>query len=218
MIKRNTWVLLVLFAVLVGFSLDQKYKPGSELPAEEEEVISLETAAPVEFLFPAEEGVVATILIESKDGEVIGVERGGEGWVVTRPIEANADQAPVEAAASQVTALSVLDRLDIDPAAAGLESPAYTITVSFVNGNVFTAVIGAETPIGSGYYARKDDGDVLVITKDGVDALLNLLWYSPALATDTPLPSETPTQTPTPAATTTPDGSATPEATATSTP
>jgi len=216
MIKRNTWILLVLFAALVGFALFQKYKPPKEEPAED--VTPTATIAPVEFLFPAEEGVVTSILIESKEGEVIGVERGDEGWVVTKPVEANADQGPVEAAASQATALTIINRLDIDPAAAGLESPAYTITIGFANGNVFTAEIGDETPIGSGYYARKDGGKILVISKDGIDALLNLLWYSPALATETPLPSETPTQTPTPAATTTPDGSATPEATATSTP
>jgi len=218
MIKRNTWVLLALFAILVGFAIYQKYKPAAKEPSQEEEAVSIETLAPVEFLFPAEEGVVTSILIESKEGEVIGVERGAEGWVVTRPVEANADQGPVEAAASQATALSILDYLDIDPAAAGLESPAYTITIGFTSGNTFTAKIGDETPIGSGYYARKDDGAVLVITKDGLDALLNLLWYSPALATETPLPSETPTPTSTPEASATPDGSATPEATAASTP
>jgi hypothetical protein len=208
MIKRNTWILLVLFAALVGFALFQKYKPPTEEP--DEDVTPTATVAPVEFLFPAEEGVVTSILIESKEGEVIGVERGEEGWVVTIPVEANADQGPVEAAASQATALTILSRLKIDPAAAGLESPAYTITVGFTSGKVFTAEIGDETPIGSGYYARKDGGDVLVITKDGLDALLNLLWYSPALATDTPLPSETPTPTQTPSETTTPEATATP--------
>jgi hypothetical protein len=208
MIKRNTWILLVLFAALVGFALFQKYKPPTEEP--DEDVTPTATVAPVEFLFPAEEGVVTSILIESKEGEVISVERGEEGWVVNKPVEANADQGPVEAAASQATALTILSRLKIDPAAAGLESPAYTITVGFTSGKVFTAEIGDETPIGSGYYARKDGGDVLVITKDGLDALLNLLWYSPALATDTPLPSETPTPTQTPSETTTPEATATP--------
>jgi hypothetical protein len=208
MIKRNTWILLVLFAALVGFALFQKYKPPTEEP--DEDVTPTATVAPVEFLFPAEEGVVTSILIESKEGEVIGVERGEEGWVVTIPVEANADQGPVEAAASQATALTILSRLKIDPAAAGLDAPAYTITVGFTSGKVFTAEIGDETPIGSGYYARKDGGDVLVITKDGLDALLNLLWYSPALATDTPLPSETPTPTQTPSETTTPEATATP--------
>lgn len=208
MIKRNTWILLVLFAALVGFALFQKYKPPTEEPAED--TITIETVAPVEFLFPAEEGVVTSILIESKDGELIGVERGEEGWVVNKPVEANADQGPVEAAVSQATALTILSRLDIDPAAAGLVSPAYTITIGFDSGKVFTAEIGDETPIGSGYYASKDDGDVLVITKDGLDALLNLLWYSPALATETPLPSETPTPTQTPSETTTPEATVTP--------
>lgn len=208
MVKRNTWILLALFAILIGFAMFQKYKPASQEP--DEDTTPTATIAPVEFLFPVEEGVVSSILIESSDGEVIGVERGVAGWVVTQPVKADADQAPVEAAASQSTALTILDRLDIDPAAAGLETPAYTITLGFASGKTFTAEIGDETPIGSGYYARKDGGDILVITKDGLDALLNLLWYSPALATNTPPPSETPTPTSTPSETTTPDLTVTP--------
>ncbi len=202
MVRRQTWILLVLFLALAGFAIYQKYNPSTPKP--DKDATPTATIAPVEFLFSAQEGVVTSILIESREGESIGVERAGTAWSVTKPFEAAADPTSVEAAASQVTALTVLARLDLDPAAAGLKVPAYTITIGFSSGKFFIAQIGDETPTESGYYVRKDDGSVLVISRDGIDALLGLLLYPPFLETPTPtkspVPSTPPTATPSPSA------------------
>lgn len=207
MIKNQTWFLLALFAVLAGIALFLKYKPESENGAAIE--TPSVTATPVEFLFPTEEGVVTSILIESRDGKIIGLERREEAWVVTRPIEVEAIQASVEEAASQITALTVLNRLDLDPAVVGLNAPAYTITVGFSNGAFLLAQIGDATPTESGYYVRKDDGSILVIEKYGLDALINLVLYPPYEETPTPSPVPA-TETPTPAASSTPTVTKTP--------
>lgn len=200
MVKKQTWILLVLFAVLAGFALFLKYKPSSETEA----VATLPpTTEPVEFLFPAEEGVITSMLIQSREGDVIGVERGESGWMVTQPFETEATQASVEEAASQVAALTVLNRLDLDPAVVGLKSPAYTITVGFSSGKFYIAQVGDVTPTESGYYVRKDDGSIIVIDKYGMDALLNLVLYPPYEETPTPSPAPE-TETPTPEASTTP--------------
>lgn len=198
MIKKQTWILLALFAVLAGFALFLKYKPATDTPAESETPSA--TVAPVEFLFPAEEGVVTSILIESREGDVIGLERGEGVWAITRPFKADATQASVEEAASQVTALAILNRLDIDPSVVGLESPAYTITVGFSSGNFLVAQLGDVTPTDSGYYVRKEDGSILVVTKYGLESLLNLFLYPPYVETPTPSPIP-PTQTPIPSST-----------------
>jgi hypothetical protein len=197
MVKRQTWILLALFLALAGFAIYLKYNP--QAPAPDKNATPTATTAPVEFLFSAQEGVVTSILIESREGESIGVKRAGNAWMVTRPFEAAAEPTSVEAAASQVTALTVLARLDLDPAAAGLKVPAYTITIGFSSGKSFIAQIGDETPTGTGYYVRKEDGSVLVISRDGIDALLGLLLYPPFLETPTPSPIP-PTETPTPSA------------------
>jgi hypothetical protein len=201
MVKKQTWILLALFAVLAGFALFLKYNPKSGTT--ETDATPSTTVAPVEFLFPAEDGVVTSMRIEGRDGQVIGLERGDEAWVVTQPIEAEATQASVEEAASQVTALTVLNRLDLDLAAAGLKSPAYTITVGFTSGKFHIAQVGDVTPTDSGYYVRKEDGSVLVIDKYGMDALLNLLLYPPYEETPTPSPVPA-TETPTPSIEATP--------------
>jgi hypothetical protein len=200
MVKRQTWILLALFLALAGFAVYLKYNP--QTPAPDKDATPSATIAPVEFLFSAQEGVVISILIENREGESIGVERAGEAWSVTKPFEAAADPTSVEAAASQVTALTVLARLDLDPAAAGLNVPAYTITIGFSSGKSFVAQVGDATPTDTGYYVRKEDGRVLVISRDGIDALLGLLLSPPFLETPTPspVPSASPTATPSPAA------------------
>lgn len=184
MVKKQTWILLALFVALAGFAIYQKYNPKAEIP--DPDATPTATVAPVEFLFPVENGVVTSLLIESRKGETVGVARKDNAWAFTQPFEAEADQASVEAAASQVTALTITNHLELDPTVVGLKSPAYTITVGFTSGKFFIAQIGDATPTQTGYYARKEGGGVLVISKDGVDALLNLLFYPPYVETPTP--------------------------------
>jgi hypothetical protein len=186
MVKRQTWILLALFMALAGFAIYQKYNPKSETP--DPNATPSATVAPVEFLFSTEEGMVTSLVIESREGETIGVARKGTAWAFTQPFEAEADQASVEEAASQVASLTILSRLELDLAAVGLKSPAYTVTVGFSSGKFVRAQIGDATPTDTGYYARKEDGSVLVISKYGMDALLNLLLYPPYVETPTPSP------------------------------
>jgi hypothetical protein len=197
MLKRNTIILLALFVALAGFAIYQKYFPSR--PAPDKNATPFPTIAPVEFLFPAEAGDVTRLSIESREGESVRLERRNGAWVLIQPFETEADQGTVEAAASQATALTVLNHLELDAADAGLTPPAYTVTVGFSSGKLFVTQIGDATPTGSGYYVRKEDGSILVISKDGMDALLNLLQYPPFLETPTPSPIP-PTRTPTPGA------------------
>ena len=221
MIKRNTLILLALFVALAGFAVYLNYKPYT--PAPDKNATPFPTMAPVEFLFPAEAGDVTRVSIESRAGESVRLERRNNAWVLTQPFEAKADQGSVEAAASQVGALTVLSRLELDAAAAGLTSPAYTVTIGFSSGKVFITEIGDATPTDTGYYARKEDGSILVIDMYEMDALLNLLLYPPFLETPTPTkspipPTDTPTPTPEAASDTCPGGQCQGTPTATKTP
>ena len=114
---------------------------------------------------------------------------------------------PREAASASV----VRARLDLRPADAGLASPANVITVGFSDGAYVKVQIGDETPTGTGYYARKENGNILVVDKYGIDALLPPLPSSPSPAPPTPSPLP-PTDTPAP------NGSETPVPTATKSP
>lgn len=205
---KRTWIslaILVVLAVVVYFT----QKTEEELPYVETPEGATSSPVPtIPYLFPAEEGVVTSLLIESADGDVLGFERQGEVWVATKPFFAETVVGAVEAAASQVTALPIEKSLaSLDPSAVGLDSPAYTITVGFSSGEFYFVQIGDETPTGSGYYARKGDGPVLVVNTYLLTPLLDMLATPPLVETPTPSPvppTETPTVAPTPAITDTP--------------
>lgn len=202
MVKRSTWIWMVIFVLVAAAAiyLQRSEETPSTLPVEG-------TASPIPttaYLFPAEEGVVTSLLIESQDGDILGFERQGEAWVATTPYYAETVPGAVEAAASQVTALPIEKSLDLSDSAVGLNSPAYTITVGFTSGEFIIVQIGDETPTGASYYVRKEDGPVLVVSKYDLAILLDMLTTPPLVDTPTPTaapPTETPTITPTPAVT-----------------
>jgi hypothetical protein len=111
-------------------------------------------------------------------------------WVVTQPVKAPADQGAVEAAATQIATMRILEHLpNLSPEAVGLDQPEYTARVQFTGGVERMLEIGVVTPTESGYYARGEDGEILIISKSAVDALLGLLFSPPVLVTDAPTPA-----------------------------
>lgn len=194
-------------AVAVGVLL---YFNNREEPADI--AVTVEPQDVVTYLFNAEDGVPTGIRIEAKTGEVVEVLKSADGaWELIQPLEASADAASVEAAASQITTLQIEDTIpDLDLEIVGLNDPEYTLIVTF--GDVERkAEIGVITPTESEYYVRSPKGDVVIVDKFSLEGLLGLLTNPPyletptpsATATETPLPTSTPeADTPTPATST----------------
>jgi hypothetical protein len=193
--RRSTVIYLVLLLVLAGVYY---YLNNREQPADIE--VTLEPESQVSYLFTAEDGLPTSIRIEAKNGETVEVARGAdEAWALIIPIKAKADQAAAEAAASQVATLRVLDRVpDVDPEIVGLNSPEYTLAIGFTGGVERKAEVGVITPTESGYYVRNEDGEIVIISKSSLDALLGLLTNPPYLETPLPSTSETSSETATP--------------------
>jgi len=194
MIRRPTVVYIVLFLALAGayYYLNHRAKPA-------EIAVTAEPSSEVSYLFTAQDGTPSSIQIASKAGQTVEIARGADNaWMVIQPTEAQADQAAAEAAASQITTMSVLDTVpDIDPKIVGLETPEYVLTVKFTNGVKRTVDIGVVTPTASGYYVRNPQNKVVIVSKSAIDALLGLLDNPPYLETLTPNPVA-PTETSTP--------------------
>jgi hypothetical protein len=192
--RRSTVIYLLLFLLLAG---TYYYLNNREQPADI--ALTVEPSAEVKYLFTAEDGTPTSIRIESKAGDIVEVARDAENaWAVIQPIEAKADQASAEAAASQVTTMQILDTIpDVDPEIVGLTDPEYTLTIKFTSGVERNVEIGVITPTESGYYVRDTNGDTVIISRSSVDALLGLLNNPPYLETPTPSPIP-PTGTPIP--------------------
>jgi hypothetical protein len=182
--RRSTVVYLVLLLVMAGAYY---YLNNREQPADI--AVTLEPESQVSYLFTAEDGFPTGIRIEAKNGETVEVARGAdEAWALILPIEAKADQAAAEAAASQVATLRILDTVpDVDPDIVGLSIPEYTLVIHFTSGVERKAEIGVITPTESGYYVRDTADEIVIVSKSSLDALLGLLTNPPYL--ETPLPS-----------------------------
>jgi hypothetical protein len=198
MIRRATVVYIIVLLALVGAYYYLKNRPQKA----EEFTATPEPTEQVEYLFAADEGVPTSIRIESKAGETVELARGSDSaWALNQPTEAKADQGSSEAAATQVSTMRVLEKLPtLDPEIAGLKSPEYVLTIKFNGGGERTVNIGVVTPSESGYYVQAaSGGDVMIVSKSAIDALLMLLTSPPYLETLTPSP--TGTETPMPSAT-----------------
>lgn len=177
-------------------------------------------------LFDSMEGQPTDIKIESSTGPSVEVARNDKGvWVLKAPTQADADQASVEAAATQIGALNIVSDVPLAPDVVGLDKPSYTITLTFSGGKTHKVTVGSVNPIQTGYYCQLDGGKIQIVDKQGLDALLSMVTKPPYVATATPAETatlestSTPTAAPvtdTPSTPSTPSGTqATPSVTAT---
>ena len=215
--RRPTVIYLLLFLVMAGAYY---YFNNRAQPADADIADIAVTFAPedeIEYLFASEHGAPKSMHVESSTGEIVELEHNAENaWVLILPFEAAAEQGSSEAAASQITTIRIIDRLpDISPKDVGLDAPQYKLIVKFTNDVERIVDIGVVTPTESGYYVRIE-GEIMIVSRSAIDALIGLLTNPPYAETPTPSPiPATATETPLPI---TPEAGAATTETATPTP
>ncbi|HEX8992281.1 MAG TPA: DUF4340 domain-containing protein [Anaerolineales bacterium] len=198
MIRRNTWLLLLILAALVGFAFYlSRHKAQQTASATPTVASGAAASAP---LFATADGNPTDISIKDTTGKSVDVARNESGvWVLKAPTDAAANQASAEAAATQLTSLRVLASPQLGFDVVGLTQPSYTIFVKFSSGKSHTLAVGAVTPIQDGYYTSLDSGAVRIVDKQGLDSIIQLLAQPPYETTPTPPVTMAPTATPMPA-------------------
>lgn len=188
-IKSQTWILLVIFALMIGavFYVNNQKK------------VDAAKATPTSgsaFVFTAADGTANSIEIKPAAGDTVKLVRDAKNvWALELPIKAEADQSYAEAAASQLSALQITGTVDADPSIFGFDMPGFVITIGFADGKTHTLEIGDLTPTQSGYYVRLDKGKMMIVGMSGIDSLLQMTSFPPYLNTPTPSPLP-PTETP----------------------
>jgi hypothetical protein len=185
MIKRSTWILLVILALVVGaYFLIKKHPLKKAEPTL--------TASGNGYLVTQSDGVLQNLRIYDGKAHNFQMQRDpSKKWVITAPTSEVADQAMAGAAETQVGALRIVTLLESPPSPdmVGLDAPSYTMVLGFVSGISHKIEVGDLTPTASGYYVRYDNGKIYVLSQSGIDALLKLLTAPPYPATETPSPS-----------------------------
>lgn len=184
MIRRNTWILLAVFAVLLIAAVYLQRSGG--LTAGE---VATPTVEQQQLLLDVGADEISGFQIEDAQGKVVAVKRDAQGaWALTEPQAQNTDSVKVDSVVTSLASLEVLNTLESGLAldVIGLTKPTYTLQIGLANGSQHVIEIGEATPTGTGYYARMDGGAPVVVSKFAVDSAAELLTTPPIIATETP--------------------------------
>lgn len=191
MIRRSTWIFVGLFALALAvmWLLQER---------EKQTVLTVTPTTEPARIFTANVASPVGIRLTSAQGEVLELlDKGIDGWQIVEPVEGAADTAQVNNLVTSLLSLQIADTLDHAPSDAdmGLTTPAYTIQLSWLDGQVQVLNVGFQTPTSSRYYARVDGGLPVLISQYSLSEVQKLLITPPVLATVTPEPAVEPTST-----------------------
>ncbi len=199
MIRKQTWIVLGVFIVLLGFAFYLQKNPQ----------VGAANATPSATVQPQLlPGLTDTdvVSIERKDqqGGTLQVSQDAQGdWLLGPENTQKVTPGPIEEARSQITSTLVLASVpeNIDRTVTGLAQPATILTLKDKTGKQTELRIGNATPTGSGYYLQVNNQAPVIVDKGSVDGFLGSLTKdSLLLTTPTPggAPSNTGEATPTP--------------------
>ena len=202
MIRRSTWVLLAMFAVLLGATM--VWTRSRPAPGDRPAAGGTPTLAPL-WSVPANE-IVGLRLEDRDSGTILELRRGDEAtpWRMLLPVEGPADAGRVEWAVNSLLAPRPRGTIpappDLEPY--GLASPSRQVTVYFEGDVSKSFALGRISPTGGVFYVSvPGQGDVVLLNEISVSDVLSLLDALPYP------PTPTPSETPSPTATGTPDTS-----------
>lgn len=196
MIRKQTWILLVIFAALVGAAY---YLTKNPLPQASGSVTPSATE-PAKVLSGWQPGDIKAVSVKEGQNNPYKIAQDSAGsWMLDG--KDKLDPAKVEEVSASLLGLQVQTTLDADydQNALGLAAPAEVLTITSAKGQTVELRIGKLTPTESGYYAQSGSDAPVVLSKGGVDDLLKLVSKASLLNwTPTPEPSATPDGTVTP--------------------
>jgi hypothetical protein len=198
MLKRSTWIMLILLLAAAGLYWYLQ-KPGN--------IISKAIHAgvtPTGDIFGtliSPDFEVDGFSLQSADGRSLSITRENGLLMATTDHKETADQEAAESAVTQAQTLRQTGKIASAPDLMdfGLKQPVYVLTLDIVNEKPLVLKIGNPTITGDGYYLQKEDGSVVIVDKYGLEYLTNLLDAPPFAQTPTPAPApaiETPVATP----------------------
>lgn len=191
MIRRQTWIILGLFLLLLASTL---FWQQTKLKKASEETPVIATQEKEETLFDPSSAPISYLMLQRvEDGTTIEFQKQSGQWTMLKP-KAEAEITTIESAVSSLFSATIIAKPSeaTDLAVLGLQPPVYRMLVSLESGKKITINIGKSAGTGTGYYVLTDTRVVYLVNKYSLDALIRLLDVPPIM------PSPTPTSTPEP--------------------
>lgn len=187
MIRKPAWIAILIFILLAAVTLFLE-KQGGDLS------LSKTTPTPTVYkVLSHTDTDVVKATISTKDQEIVVEKDPSTGWKVVSPTSVVDGSGVFQEKLSEITALKVYQLLDPGTSddALGVGDPTVAIFLEYVDSSSDKILIGGLTPIGSGYYARLQNGDPVVLNKNSVENILDL--FTQFFATPSPSIVDTPT-------------------------
>jgi hypothetical protein len=184
MIRKPTWIVLIVFAILAaGAFLWQR----NEAEKEPEPLLLNSSEEAPGMLFENRDRLVG-MRIERVDDRVVEFHTDANGnWQVTWPQGQETDSDMAGQTIALITNVSLVAAVKDAVALEDLQlkPPVYRIEVSMSDGTTWRASIGKSTPTGSGYYVLTSDRRLVIASKYALDAILGLVDNLPLKPTPT---------------------------------
>jgi hypothetical protein len=186
MVRRTTFIVIVVFALLVGFAwILQRYQ------ANKSEVTATMTPTPtIAYLFNLNGKQVDHISIADSSGNKIEfyLDSSTGIWAIKDLPSEQADSVQIESIAAQIINLQADESLSQPPPleSMGLDKPAYTLSMLTSDGGQLATRVGSLTPIGKGYYVSVGSNTIVIVDKSVREGILAVLTAPPLVTTATP--------------------------------
>lgn len=163
---RQTIVLLIVFAALVGFYflyLKPHEEKKKKVQEEEKKLLSVQQES------------IKEIWIKKRDGEKIGFRMEGKNrWSIIYPILADADRFAVNPIASRYSLIEI-ERLissagELTPY--GLDNPRYTVELK-TDEQTFSIHIGNKSQVGYSVYVQKEGDSRVFLVSAAIESVID---------------------------------------------
>jgi len=185
MIRRTTWIALVLLAALIALAVWWSRRSG-----EGEAALPAGTPLPSPVWELTSDQILSLRVESPGEAKVLELVRDPQaGWRMTSPVHEAADAARVESAVTWLASPQVRAELpateDLSPF--GLQTPAYRLTIQTREGAEYAIEVGRTIPTGGLMYVRSPArSGVLMVSEYGVRDVLDLYDSLPYAATALP--------------------------------
>jgi hypothetical protein len=173
MIRKQTWILLGVFSLLLGLAFYLRENPVAG------GVSTTPTSTPPASLLPGWKAAdIVWIKYTSTEQEAVELNKTGQvEWVFVADDPLPVDAGLAEKARTQIASVRVMAFLDsgYDLQALGLDKPGKQLSIRDAQGRQVNIRFGMLTPTENGYFVRVDDQPPSVINKFSVDAIFESL-------------------------------------------
>jgi hypothetical protein len=182
MVRKQTWILLIIFAALLGATF---YLQKNPLPASADLTPS-PTSSP-KVLQGWESSDITWMELKESQGSTIQMVQDAQGnWTLDAEGKEKVETGKAEQLRAEIAEMRAIATLpgDYQLDALGLKVPARTLSIRDKQGKQITVSIGNTDPTESGYYVQVAAQPPVVVDRYTVDGIVDL--FNSALPTPTP--------------------------------